>query len=93
MDSIRTIGMSQTKAVRWIRLDCLMLRVNVVSKLLLMFILILYIVLLKCYENRTRGIIHNKKQNKTHENFKQNKIYENFKKNDHKWKNYENFFV
>ena len=47
MDSIRMIGMSQTEAVRWIGVDCLMLRVNVVSKLLLMFILILYIVLLK----------------------------------------------
>ena len=65
--------MSQTKAVRWIGLDCLVLRVNVVSKLLLIFILICIWFYLKCHESKTRGIIHNKKQNKTHETLSKTK--------------------
>ena len=45
IDSIRTIGMSQTKAVGWIGLNCLVLKVNVVSKLLFIFILICIVLL------------------------------------------------
>ena len=46
MDNIRTIGMSQTKAVGWIRLNCLMLKVNVVSVTFVHVYFDLYIVLL-----------------------------------------------